>query len=102
MENIDEIFTIATGQILKKYRKEKKYSLEDVTKKMKNNITRQSLFKYEKGIARMKLDIFIDICNVLNLSPADIFKEINEQAFLTSIKIKDSGNFEKAIKEFIN
>ena len=66
MENIDSIFNEIAAQTIKKYRKEKNMSLEDVTKNMKNPISRQALFKYENNLARMKNSIFSDICQALN------------------------------------
>lgn len=102
MENIDDIFNIITGKILKKHRLEKKYSLEEVAKKMKTDITRQSLFKYENGKARIKVSTFIDICYALNLEPENVYKEINEQSFIISTNIKNSKNFEKTMKEYLN
>ena len=76
MENIDSIFNEIAAQTIKKYRKEKNMSLEDVTKNMKNPISRQALFKYENNLARMKNSIFSDICQALNLDTNEVWKEI--------------------------
>lgn len=87
--NIDYLFNEIASKTIKRYREEKKMSLEEVVKKMKNPITRQSLFKYENNLARMKTNIFIDICNALNIDPDEVFSEINEITFNATILNKD-------------
>ena len=76
--NIDYIFNSIAAKTIKKYREKLGYSLEEVVKKMKNPVSRQSLYKYENNLARMKTNVFIDICNALGINSSDIFKEINE------------------------
>ena len=84
-ENIDYLFNKATSIILKKYREKSGLSLEEVAKKMSIPITRQSLFKYENNLARIKNNVFIDICKVLKINPNKVFDEINE-TFLSLTK----------------
>lgn len=84
--NLDSAFNEVAASVIKKYRIAKQMSLEDVVKKMNNQISRQSLYKYENNLARMKNNIFIDICNALNIDSAKVFQEINQQ--LT----KNAGN----------
>lgn len=74
--NVDWIFNKATANTLKKYRELSGLSLEEVTSKMKNNISRQSLFKYENNLARIKNNTFIDLCHVLKIDPNEVFDEI--------------------------
>lgn len=99
--NIDDIFNITAGKVLKKYREQKKLSLEELAKKMTTNITRQSLFKYENGKARLKNNIYLDICHALNLNPKDVFNEINEQASLISKKIYTKDDYAEALTNFM-
>ena len=87
MENIDSIFNEIAAQTIKKYRKEKNMSLEDVTKNMKNPISRQALFKYENNLARMKNSIFSDICQALNLDTNEVWKEINLKSLNASLDL---------------
>lgn len=84
-ENIDFLFNKATALVLKKYREKSGLSLEEVAKKMSIPITRQSLFKYENNLARIKNNTFIDICNVLKIDPSETFNEINK-TFLSMIE----------------
>jgi len=77
--NIDDLFNDIAAKTIKKYRIQKGLSLEDVVKKMGNQITRQSLYKYENNHARMKNSIFLDICKALNVDASEIFYEINEE-----------------------
>ncbi|MDO4369648.1 MAG: helix-turn-helix transcriptional regulator [bacterium] len=79
-ENIDWLFNKAAADILKKHREEANLSLEDVVKKMKTPISRQSLFKYENNLARIKNNTFIDICNVLKIEPDEVFADISASA----------------------
>ena len=99
--NIDDIFNLTAGKILKKYRESKNLSLEELAKKMKTNISRQSLFKYENGKARLKTNIFMDICYALNINPKDVFNQINEQTSLISKQIHKEDDFAKATTEFL-
>lgn len=86
-ENIDYIFNEVASKTIKRYREEKNMSLEEVAKKMKTPISRQSLFKYENNQARMKVNIFMDICTALNVNANEAFKEINEQSLFLASKL---------------
>lgn len=79
--NIDYLFNEIASKTIKKYREQKGMSLEEVVRKMENPISRQSLFKYENNLARMKNNIFIDICQALCIDPNEIFTEINQKTF---------------------
>ena len=92
-ENIDFLFNKIASETIKKYRKKKNMSLEDVVSKMRNPITRQSLFKYENNKARMKRETFIDICNVLKIDPSEVFQEINNMASTFASEISKNSNF---------
>lgn len=85
-DNIDSKFNKIAAQIIRKYREQKGLSLEEVTKKMKTPISRQSLYKYENNLARMKNHIFIDICNALGIDPNEIYNEINDEYTISNNK----------------
>lgn len=93
--NVDYIFNKAVAKTIKTYRTMKHMSLEDVVKKMKNPISRQSLFKYENNLARIKTQTFLDICHALNLDPQKAFRVINEFASEMEYDI-DNLNFDNA------
>jgi len=76
-DNIDYKFNEIASKTIKRYREIKGLSLEDVVKKMKKPISRQSLFKYENNLARMKNSTFNDICNALDIDANEVFSEIN-------------------------
>lgn len=84
-DNIDYLFNKATAIILKKHREKANMSLEEVVQRMNSSITRQSLFKYENNLARIKNSTFIDICIALKIDPEDTFNEIKDY-FLKMIK----------------
>ncbi len=86
-EALDAKFNEMTAKILKKYRKKSGLSLEEVVQKMENPITRQSLFKYENNLARIKNNTFADICKVYNLDPQKVIMEINYAVMNVAHKI---------------
>lgn len=98
-DNIDSKFNKIAAQIIRKYREQKNLSLEEVTKKMKTPISRQSLYKYENNLARMKNHIFIDICNALGIDPNEIYDEINNEYTSSNNK---GGLFSSRLQEAIN
>jgi len=83
--NIDSIFNEIAGMIIQYYRLEEKLSLEDVTKKMNKPVSRQAIFKYENNLARMKNDVFEDICHALNKDPEVIYQEIDNYTKLKKV-----------------
>lgn len=57
-ENLDFQFNKIASLVIKQKRMKKSYSLEELSKKLNNLISRQSLFRYENNEARMKKNIF--------------------------------------------
>ena len=104
--NIDALFNAVTAKTLKSYREKSGMSLEEIAKKMEIPITRQSLFKYENNLARIKNNIFIEYCKALHIDSYEIFKEIaidtaiisplinlsDEQTDINIIDLDNSGN----------
>lgn len=90
--NIDYLFNEIAAKTIKKYREKLGLSLEEVAKRMKTPISRQSLYKYENNLARMKNTIFIDICNALKIDPAEVFQEINEKLLHSAGKLSKEIN----------
>lgn len=88
-ENIDYKLNEIASKVIKEKRIEKGYSLEEVTNKLNNIITRQSLYRYENNEARMKNNIFKKICIALNEDPNDVWNEINDR-FISELSF-DNG-----------
>ena len=83
-DNLDyQLNKIASIVIKEKWLK-KNYSLEELANKLNNIVTRQSLYRYENNEARMKNNIFKQICLALDEKPNDVWDEINNR-FLESI-----------------
>ena len=78
-DNLDSKLNSIASQVIKEKRTDKGLSLDEVVSKMNNIITKQSLFRYENNEARMKNSIFKEICFALNLSPQDVWNEINSK-----------------------
>ena len=96
-ENLDYQLNKIASIVIKEKRLKKNYSLEELANKLNNLVTRQSLHRYETNEARMKNNIFRQICLALDENPADVWEEINAR-FLKNI-VSDQANEE--IDEYI-
>jgi transcriptional regulator with XRE-family HTH domain len=73
---VDTDFNKVIGDVLKEKRLEKNWSLLELSRKMDNKISRQTLFHYENGDTKIRRNIFIEICKVYNISPDNLLDEI--------------------------
>ncbi len=78
-ENLDYQLNKIASSIIKEKRLAKGYSLEELSNKLDNIVTRQSLFRYESNEARMKNSIFKKICLALDEDPSSVWNEINNR-----------------------
>lgn len=78
-ENLDFQLNKVASLVIKELRIKKRYSLEELSNKLNNIVTRQSLFRYESNEARMKNNIFKKICLALGENPIDVWNEINRR-----------------------
>lgn len=78
-ENLDFQLNKIASLVIKEKRIKKGYSLEELSNKLNNIVTRQSLFRYESNEARMKNNIFKKICLALGENPIDVWNEINSR-----------------------
>lgn len=76
---LDYEFNRIAGMVLKQKRMEKSISLEELSNKIDNLVTKQAISRYENGQARIKNNVFINICYALKCEPADIFSEIHSK-----------------------
>lgn len=83
---IDSSFNKIVGLQLKKIREDNNVSLEELSNKLNNKLSRQTLSTYETGRSKIKVSVFIDICNALGYSPDEVFEEINIR-YLKSAKL---------------
>lgn len=74
---MDSMLNKIIGETLKKYRENKGYSLEELSSKIGNKVSRQTLSTYEFGRSKIKISMFIEICNALGINPNDTLEEIN-------------------------
>lgn len=75
--NLDCELNKIISTVIKEKRLKKSYSLEELANKLNNNITQQSLHKYENNEARMKNNTFYQICLALDENPTEVWEEIN-------------------------
>lgn len=73
---VDTEFNEVIGNVLKEKRLEKGWSLLELSKKLNNKITRQTLFHYENGDTKIRRNIFIDLCRVYCVDPDKLIEEI--------------------------
>ena len=74
---LDKEFNKIVGEVLKAKRERKGYSLQELSNKMRNKVSRQTLSKYENNTSNIRNGIFISICEALGEYPPDIFEEIS-------------------------
>ena len=77
---IDSLLNKIVGETLKKERERKNLSLEQLAEKV-NRVSRQTLSTYETGRSKIRVDMFIDICNALGINATELFDEINMKYF---------------------
>ncbi len=61
------------GTVLKRIRKEKKIKAKTMAEKM--DITYQHVWHIEGMKANMLMDVFLDMCEILEVKPSDVLKE---------------------------
>lgn len=74
---LDKEFNKIVGEVLKAKRERKGYSLQELSNKMRNKVSRQTLSKYENNTSNIRNGVFISICEALGESPSDVFEEIS-------------------------
>lgn len=73
---VDTDFNKVIGDVLKEKRVAKGWSLLELSRKMHNKVSRQTLFHYENGETKIRRNIFIEICKVYNIDPDSLIDEI--------------------------
>lgn len=73
LKSMDKIFYDALGEELRKIRKNKRMSLQDVGHKM--NLSKQSIDNYECGITRISEQRFKQFCSVFGI-PSNVTVEV--------------------------
>lgn len=73
---VDTDFNKVIGDVLKEKRIAKGWSLLELSKRMKNRVSRQTLFHYENGETKIRRNIFIEICKVYDINPDSLIDEI--------------------------
>ena len=81
---MDSMLNKVIGDVLKKCREEKNLTLEQLSNKLNNKVSRQTLSTYEMGRSKIKISMFIEICEALQLDPNEVFEEINMKYFKNS------------------
>ena len=73
---VDTDFNIIIGEVLKEKRLQKDWSLLELSRKLNNKVSRQTLFHYENGDTKIRRNIFIDLCKVYGVDPDTLLDEI--------------------------
>ena len=69
------------GEELKKIREQAGLTLEELSNKIGNKVSRQTLSTYESGRSKIKIDMFIEICNATGSNPNEVYENINIRYF---------------------
>lgn len=78
---IDSLLNKIVGEELKKIRENAGLSLEDLSNKIGNKVSRQTLSTYESGRSKIKIDMFLDICKATGSNPNEVYENINLRYF---------------------
>ena len=81
---MDSLLNKIIGETMKKYREKNNLSLEELSNKINNKVSRQTLSTYETGRSKIKIEMFCDICEALGVKPNDMLEEINMKYFKNS------------------
>ena len=73
---VDTDFNLIIGKVLKEKRIQKGWSLLELSRKLNNKISRQTLFHYENGDTKIRRNIFIELCVIYNIEPDTLLDEI--------------------------
>ena len=76
-ELLDKEFNRIVGEVLKSKRERKGYSLQELSNRIRNKVSRQTLNKYENNLSNVRHGTFIAICEALGEYPPDVFEEIS-------------------------
>lgn len=78
---MDSLLNKIIGEELKKIRENAGLSLEELANKIKNVVSRQTLSTYESGRSKIRIDMFLLICNAVGQNPSDVYENINIRYF---------------------
>lgn len=76
-ELLDKEFNRVVGEVLKSKRERKGYSLQELSNRIGNKVSRQTLNKYENNLSNIRNGTFIAICEALGEYPPEVFEEIS-------------------------
>lgn len=87
-ELLDKEFNQTVGEVLKTKREKRGYSLQDLSNKINNKVSRQTLNKYENNLSNVRKGVFVAICEALGEKPEEVFEEISLKYMRLVDKIK--------------
>ena len=76
-ELLDKEFNRIVGEVIRYKRERKGYSLQELSNKIGNKVSRQTIHKYENNTSNIRHGTFIAICEALGEYPPDVFEEIS-------------------------
>lgn len=78
---MDSLLNKTIGETIKKYRYQKGMSLKDLSNKLGNKVSRQTISTYETGRSKIRISMFVDICKALDIDPSETLEEISMRYF---------------------
>lgn len=80
MERIERLYYQQIGMQLKQARKEKGWSLADLSERLTSTKARSTLKRYEDG-GRVKMPVMTELCNALGIDPYVVMQKAEEEVF---------------------
>ena len=76
-ELLDSYLNQSVAEVLRELRESKNWSYNDLSKKMNNIVSRQTLNHYEMGKSKLRMNMFFELAKVYGLEPKDLYEKIN-------------------------
>lgn len=74
-----KLFYIELGKRLKDIRIERKMTQQEVADRL--GIARQNVSTYENGVKTLDIDTFYKICDIFNVDPNDVLKDLRKLVY---------------------
>ena len=76
-ELLDTYLNQSIAEVLKELRENKGWSYTDLSNKLKNKVSRQTLNNYELGKTKLRMNMFFELSKAYGLEPKELYEKIN-------------------------
>ena len=78
---LDSFFNESVAKTIREIRQQKNMSYAELSNKMNNKVSRQTLCHYELNDTKIRIDTFKEIVVALEMTPKELFDKINYNYF---------------------